>query len=240
MPYRRLPNTDQARIRALRTAIEVFRQTNVPELALSIKTINEAEVFLPNFEGAHHDYLMYLNSQVTAGKKHQQQIKTLRLYLSHFIQVLNFSVIRNEIKKEQKTLYGLDPSNFSVPDLSTDNALLRWGERIIKGEQERVKNGGAPIYNPAIAKVRVHFDIFRDSSISQKTFQKSTSRSLRQLASLREKADSIILNLWNEVEDFYKSYPDKERRMYCQTYGLRYYLRKNEKIHPKAEDSEDD
>jgi len=240
MPYRRLPNTDQARIRALRTAIEVFRQTNVPELALTIKTINEAEVFLPNFEGAHHDYLMCLNSQVTAGKKYQQQIKTIRLYISHFIQVLNFSVIRNEIKMEQKTLYGLEPNNFSVPDLSTEKALLRWGERIIRGEQERIKNGGAPIYNPAIAKVRVHYDIFKDSGIYQKTFQKSTSRSLEQLASLRETADEIILNLWNEVEDFYKSYPDEEKRMYCKIYGLRYYFRKNEKIHSEAEDSEND
>lgn len=240
MPYRRLPNTDQARIRALQTATELCYRTNVPDLAFSIKTKNEAEVFLPVFEGAHHDYLMCLESQVAAGKKYQMQIKTARLYISHFIQVLNFSVIRNEIKKEAKRLYGLDPANFSVPDLSTENALLIWGERIINGEQERIKNGGAPIYNPAIAKVRVHYDIFKDLGISQKTFQKSTNRTLDQLAALRKTADEIILDIWNQVEDFYKNYAEEERRKLCQAYGLKYYYRKNEKEVSCSDDSEDD
>ena len=240
MPYRRLPNTDQARIRALKTALEIYKQTNVPDLAFSVKTKNEAGVFLPLFEGAHHEYLVRLESQVTAGKKYQLHIKNIRLYLSHFIQVLNFSVIRNEIKKESKRLYGLEPTNFSVPDLSTESALLTWGERIINGEQERMKNGGAPIYNPAIAKVRVHYDIFKESSISQKTFQKSTNRALDQLAALRKTADDIILDIWNQVEDYYKTYPEEERRLLCQTYGLRYYYRKNEKEIPCTEDPDND
>lgn len=240
MPYRRLPNTDQARIRALQTAIDVSGNTNVPDMAFSIKTKNEAEAFLPLFEGTHHDYVVCLEKQVAAGKKYQMQTKTVRLYISHFIQVLNFSVIRNEIKTEAKRLYGLEPSNYSVPDLSTESALLSWGEKIINGEQERIKNGGAPIYNPAIAKVRVHYDIFKDLSISQKTFQRSTNRMLDQIASLRKTADDIILDIWNQVEDFYKSYPEEERRRLCQIYGLRYYYRKNEKEYSCSEDSEDD
>jgi len=230
MPYRRLPNTDQARIRAMQTALELCRQTNVPDLAFSIKTKNETEVFLPVFEGAHHDYVVSLGNQVAASKKYQLQIKTVRLYISHFIQVLNFSVIRNEIKKESKRMYSLDPSNFSVPDLSTETALLKWGERIINGEQERIKNGGAPIYNPAIAKVRVHYDIFKDSGISQKTYQKTTNRTLDQLTSLRKAADDIILDIWNQVEEFFKVYPEEQKRLLCQGYGLRYYYRKNEKV----------
>ncbi|MDD4922602.1 MAG: hypothetical protein PHS30_09035 [Bacteroidales bacterium] len=240
MPYRRLPNTDQARIRAMQTAIEICSRTNVPDLAFSIKTKNETETFLPIFEGAQHDYLTCLNNQVTAGKKYQLQIKTVRLYISHFIQVLNFGVIRNEIKSELKRLYGLDPKNFSVPDLSTEKALLLWGERIINGEQERIKNGGAPIYNPAIAKVRVHYDIFKDAGISQKTYQKSTNRTLEILTSLRKAADEIILDIWNQVEDYYKSYPEEIRRAHCQAYGLHYYFRKNEKNISTAENAEND
>ena len=232
MPYRRLPNTDQARIRAMRSALEQCSQTDAPDLAISIKTKNEIELFLPTFEGANHDYLECLDSQVTAAKKYQQQIKMIRLYLSHFIQVLNFGVIRKEIKKESKKLYGLDPANFAVPDLSTEKALLYWGECIIKGEQERIANGGSPIYNPAIAKVSVHYDIFKDAEISQKIYQKSTNRTLERVAALRNNADVIILDIWNQVEDYYKSYPEEQRRTLCQIYGLKYYYRKNEKEIP--------
>ncbi|HEY5504394.1 MAG TPA: hypothetical protein VIK28_04485 [Sedimentisphaerales bacterium] len=228
MPYRRLPNTDQARIRSMQTAIEQCRRTNVPDLAFSIKTKNETEAFLPAFESAHHEYLMCLEKQVTAGKKYQSQIKMARLYISHFIQVLNFSVIRNEIKPELKHLYGLEPNNFTVPDLTTELSLLNWGERVVAGEQERIRSGGAPIYNPAIAKVRVHFDIFKDGGISQKTFQRSTNRTLETIATLRKTSDSIILDIWNQVEDYYKLLPESARRVKCEAYGLRYYFRKNE------------
>lgn len=229
MPYRRLPNTDQARIRALRTAIDACKQAGEGATTVSIQSRINAETFLPVFENAVHEYLMCLQKQVTASKNYQTRVKTFRLYVSHFIQVLNFGIIRNEIKKEAKLLYGLDPADFSVPDLSTEKALLVWGERIINGEQERIKGGGAPIYNPAIAKVRVHFDLFKDTGISQKTFQKSTNRALKQLASLRKTADEIILGMWNEVETFYASYAETDKRRFCQNWGLRYYYRKNEK-----------
>ena len=230
MPYRRLPNTDQARIRSMQSAIEQCGRTNVPDLAFSIKTKNEAEAFLPAFESANHEYLMCLEKQVAAGKKYQSQIKMARLYISHFIQVLNFSVIRNEIKPELKRLYGLEPNNFTVPDLNTELSLLNWGERVIAGEQERIRSGGAPIYNPAIAKVRVHFDIFKDGGIAQKTHQRSTNRTLENIATLRKTADSIILDIWNQVENYYKNLPEQVRREKCEAYGLRYYFRKNEVV----------
>jgi hypothetical protein len=228
MPYRRLPNTDQSRIRALHTAIDRCGRTDVPDLAFSIKTKNEAELFLPAFESAHHEYTQCLDKQVNAGRKYQSQVKLARLYVSHFIQVLNFCVIRNEIKPEIKKLYGLDPNEYTVPDLNTETALLNWGERVIAGEQERLRMGGAPIYNPAIAKVRVHFDIFKDGGIAQKTFQKSTNRTLDAVTQQRKQADSIILDIWNQVEEHYKDLPEAIRREKCETYGLRYYFRKNE------------
>lgn len=229
MPYRRLPNTDKARILAMQTALPLCQTTSMGKRTLTDKTLNEAKVFLPQFERAHTSYLESLAKQVAASKKYQQQLKTVRLYISHFIQVLNFGVIRNEIKKESKRLYELEPSDFSVPDLGSEKALLTWGERIIKGEQERIKNGGAPIYNPAIAKVSVHYDLFKDSSVTQKTFQKSTNRTLAQLADLREKADTLILDIWNQIEEQFDSYPEEQKREICQTYGLRYYYRRNEK-----------
>jgi hypothetical protein len=239
MPYRRLPNTDQARIRSMQAAIEQCSRTSMPNLAFSIKTKNEVEAFLPIFETAHYDYLQCLENQVAAGKKYQQQIKMVRLYLSHFIQVLNFCVIRNEIKPEIKRLYGLEPPNNSVPDLNTETALLLWGERIITGEQERIRQGGAPIYNPAIAKVRVHYDIFKDGGISQKTYQRSTNRTLEHVASHRKAADDIILDIWNQVEDYYKDLPELKRRENCEAYGLRYYYRKNELKSSEAQPNDD-
>lgn len=232
MPYRRLPNTDQSRIRAIGTAIDRYNSKIDDGEVITTKTFNDVFVIFPVLESVQHEYLLSLEKQKAASKKYCQQMHTARLYISHFIQVLNFGVIRNEIKRENKSLFYLEPDEFTVPDLSSESLLLKWGDCIIKGERERINRGGSPIYNPAIAKVSVHYEIFRDSCVSQKIFQKSTNRYLEQITSMRKEADNLIIDIWNQVEDYFRDYPETLKRELCQSWGVRYYLRKTEKDKP--------
>lgn len=235
MPYRRLPNTDQARIRALEKAIANEYVRKINELAINFKIINEAKSFLRRFISVHYQYEMNLKAQTEANKKYQVQLKTTRLYISHFIQVLNMTILRNEIKKNVKELYGLDGDSYTTPDLTAEIQILKWGERIIKGESERLKRGGVPIYNPTIAKVNVHFDIFKEMQFNQKNYQQSTNRCLEQLSAMREKADEIILEIWNQVEEAFGDSPVKQKIESCQEYGVIYYYRKKEQDQDKEE-----
>ena len=57
MPYRRLPNTDQARIRALKAVVAKADVQNLYDLAVSLKTLTEARNFLTRFEAAQAYYL---------------------------------------------------------------------------------------------------------------------------------------------------------------------------------------
>jgi len=102
-------------------------------------------------------------------------VKMARLYISHFIQVLNLAVIRNEIRALQKELYGLNVQENALPDLSSETALADWGRKVIEGERKRMGQGGIPIYNPTIAKVKVHYDIFMESYEKQKNLQVATA-----------------------------------------------------------------
>ena len=78
--------------------------------------------------------------------------------------------------------------------------LIEWGKNIIEGESERTRTGGAPIYNPAIAKVSVHYDLFKEAYQSKKIAQKNGQRFLKVCKIMRNKADAIILDLWNQIE----------------------------------------
>lgn len=229
MPYRRLPNTDQSRLRALRTAIQLEEMQKFNSHIVAFKTVLEARNFLSVFEKQLLQYQQTLESQINANKRYQQIIHNARLYISHFIQVFNLSVIRGDIKKEHKIYYQLDPEVHTVPDLSTEQALLHWGKCIIDGENERVRNGGLPIYNPAIAKVKVHYEVFREYKSTQKIHQNSTNRHWEELVTSRTKGDEIILNIWNQVEEHFKDFPPYERLEKCREYGLVYYYRKGEK-----------
>ena len=229
MPYRRLPNTDQARVRALKAAVEKGDVYNVRDLAISLKTLFEARNFLQRFEAAQIYYTQCYENQSRASRKHQANVKTARLYISHFIQVLNLAVLRDEIKAVHKKLYDLPDANV-VPDLLSEASLVEWGKKIIEGEQRRTGQGGIPIYNPTIARVKVHYDIFLDSYERQKNYQALTNRSLDELSSMRERADELILDIWNQVERKYAEVMPNEKRLdLCRGYGLIYYYRTGEK-----------
>ena len=79
---------------------------NVRDLAITLKTLFEARNFLHRFEAAQIYYTQCYDNQSRASRKHQMNVKTARLYISHFIQVLNLAAIRKEVKPEQKRLYG--------------------------------------------------------------------------------------------------------------------------------------
>ena len=109
MPYRRLPNTDKARLAALEKAVAMEHECDVDKQAASYKTLNEARVLLRRFKSAVEQFQYCYTAQAEANRQYQSHLKTARLYISHFIQVLNLAVLRNEVRKEHKLFYGLDP-----------------------------------------------------------------------------------------------------------------------------------
>ena len=238
MPYRRLPNTDQARIRALRSAVEQGEMAGFMCLPYSYGLQNEASRLLLLMEKAFQEYEIALERQVSLGREYANHQKTARLYVSHFIQVLNMCIARGEMKPEVRAFYGLPDDSMAVPDLSTEQALKIWGKNIIKGEQARIQHGGTPIYNPSIAKVTVYYEIFTDAQTAQKIYQNNTRRAALSLDHMHEQVDAVILDIWNQVENYYKDLEPDQRREACRKYGLCYYYRKGE-ARPKDEPDSD-
>ena len=230
MPYRRLPNTDQARIRAMEKLLEKIGMISVSEMAVSLNTISKIRGLLNRFRRLSEYYKDCFDNQSKASRKHQENTKLARLYISHFIQVLNLAALRMEIKPAQKNYYGLQPNVHNVPDLISEAALMEWGEKIIVGEMKRTSEGGIPIYNPTIAKVKVRYDIFVESNERQKNLQRLTAESLEDVTLMRPQVDELILDAWNQIEDYYKDMPDVDKRLdLCREYGIVYYYRAGEK-----------
>ena len=230
MPYRRLPNTDQARIRAMEKLLEKIGMISVSEMAVSLNTISKIRGLLNRFRRLSEYYKDCFDNQSKVSRKHQENTKLARLYISHFIQVLNLAALRMEIKPAQKNYYGLQPNVHNVPDLISETALMEWGEKIIVGEMKRTSEGGIPIYNPTIAKVKVRYDIFVESNERQKNLQRLTAESLEDVTLMRPQVDELILDAWNQIEDYYKDVPDVDKRLdLCREYGIVYYYRTGEK-----------
>ncbi len=229
MPYRRLPNTDQARLRALRTANKKGSVTNPFDLAFSQRLFLQIKAFLPLYEQAIEQYNFSKNRQIKYGKLVNDQFKITRLYVSHFLQVLNFGIIRGEIKPEVRTLFSLSKDDRSVPELGTEQQLIQWGKKVIVGEEKRIAMGGNGIYNPSIAMVKIKYEKFTDYYNDHKNLQVTTQKMHDKVTELREKADNLILCLWNEVEANFEDQPRDIKREKCTDYGVVYMFRKQEK-----------
>lgn len=228
MPYRRLPNTDSARIRALKAAYDKGKSIPPFQLAYSQSTFAKVELFINSFEKAMAHYKAAYNHQVERGKDYLQLMKKAKLYLSHFIQVLNMTISRGELQPSVREIYGMDLDENRIPSLNTEKDLIEWGKKIIDGEMARMRKNQAPITNPTIAVVKVRYEQFIEAYNYQKILQQNTQRTLKELNTLRTRADEIILSIWNEVEESYAELPDDERREKATEYGLAYVYRKNE------------
>lgn len=230
MPYRRLPNTDTARLRALETALKKTEHMPPFDLPISVSTHQELKCFYPEFQQALIYHKETYDRQVSKSKSHLESMRKAKLYISHFVQVLNFAIIRGELKPNIRELFGLDLDEKKLPNLNTEKDLIEWGEKLIAGEQARIAQGQSPITNPTIARVKVHYEEFIRNHQSQKYLQETHYKATQKIALLREKADKIILNIWNEVENNFSNLKADERRMKSETYGVIYVYRKNEKL----------
>jgi hypothetical protein len=228
MPYRRLPNTDSARLKALKSALEKGRELPPFKLAYSQSTFQRVQSFLPSFEKVMLETKNSYETQVEKNKEYIKLIKKAKLYISHFIQVVNMAILRGELPASERVFFDLDEDEKKTPSLNTESELFDWGKKIIEGEDLRKAKGRSPITNPTMAVVRVRYEQFVDAYRFQKILQKNHQRDQENLAGLRSTADEIILMVWNEVEAYYQELNDQEKRNNAMTYGLVYVYRKNE------------
>lgn len=228
MPYRRLPNTDTARIKAMKTALEKGRELPPNRLAFSSRTIVRLQKFLPQFDHNLQLYRHALASQNKKSKDYNETVRKARIYLTHFIRVMNMAIFRGELPAETRAFYGLATDESTVPSFNTENELMSWGRRIIEGEEYRIKKGGSPITNPTIAVVKVRFENFIEAWTYHNTLAKRTTDYTEKNYNLRKEADELILQLWNEVENYHSSLPEEIRKTLSEEYGLVYFYRKGE------------
>lgn len=228
MPYRRLPNTDLARLRAIEAGLELGKRTALKQLAFSQQTLENLQLFYPNFLGAIRQLNISKQNQFDRSKEYGEIFRKAKLYLSHFLQVVNFAIAREEMKPEVIEFYGLKVNSRATPPLNLEAHILTWGERIIAGEQKRILKGGSPIYSPSIALVKVHYEEFNEAYKQQKMLQNITNRASVRVAELREKADELIQQMWNEVENSLIHLSDDEKREKASQYGIVYVYRSSE------------
>ena len=228
MPYRRLPKTDAARLKVLKTVLENNDIYTVRNRVVDWSVLNKCRPAYDRLLTAMEQYKVIIVAQKRAGAKIETLHRNALMYVSHFLQVLLLAVERGEIKRSCLGLYGLEEDNISLPQLKSSETLITVGEKVVEGEKQRLKRGGLPIFNPAIGKVATHLDIFREAYRDHRKKMEITEKALANIQALRPEIDDTILELWNQIEAHYADLPPETRFNACRKLGVIYYYRRHE------------
>lgn len=229
MPYRRLPKTDAARLKALKTLLDNDSVYTVRDHFIDWKTINEARPIYDRLSAAVEQVKQCLVRQTSQSATLDKPRHNAQMYLSHFLQVLLMAIERGEIRRQQLTLYGMAADAKVLPKLTTDEDLITWGQKVIDGEKARLRAGGRPIYNPTIGMVSTHYDIFKNLYDRYRFLTQQTQRAQEEILLLRPQTDAVLLSLWNQIEARYANEPWGKRMKHCGEFGVVYYYRRGEK-----------
>ncbi len=228
MPYRRLPNTDSARLKSLKSAQDKGKDVPPFKLAFSPTSYRKIQGVLPLFETAIHEHKNSLNIQADKNKEYQKRLRKARLYISHFIQVVNMAISRGDMVPETRSFFDLEDEEKRVPSLNSEDEVILWGKKLIDGERERRMKGMSPVTNPTIAVLKVHYDKFMEYHNYQKSLKDRSQRAQQLLNDKRSQVDGVIQQIWNEVEHTFNDLPEELRREKAEEYGLVYVFRRNE------------
>ena len=229
MPYRRLPKTDAARLKALEALTDNNEVYTVGGRFIDRTSLAKAQKLYALLSDACGQHVSSMRTQVRYSKRMTDLQHNAMTYISHFIQVLFLAVERGEIPDDQLGDYGIRPEERVVPYLKTADAIMQWGSKVIQAERNRVKAGGKPILSPPIGVVATHFDVFKEKYNAQRQYKSKTAGAKADIDALRPQVDEVILDLWNQIEKHFENEPPERRYQLCRKYGVVYYYRRHEK-----------
>lgn len=228
MPFRRLPDSDVARLQALQAAADRAGVTDPAELAFSATTKTALDAMLPRWKTELDERGQALAAQAQATELVQAQKARLRMWLSHFFQVLNMGIDRGVFAAGDRASYQLDVSQTSLPSLTTEADLLMWGERVVSGEATRTTAGGTALPFPTAADVDAELTAFRTLRDEQSSRQQAHDAEQQDVVDLRDEVDSLVRDIWDEVEFQFRREPSTTLRRRSRDYGVTYVSRPGE------------
>ncbi len=221
MAYRRLPNTDKARIRVLKILLERLENSAHSDMISSYQLIAIKEL--------HHEFSSRTikRQQITELRKMENQrkkeiVQQLKLSISHFFQVLNFAIIRGEIDKVRRNLYQQEENTGVIPGLNSESQIQRWGKIVVRGEEKRIAFGEPEISHPHYKNVELLLAQLKHSKQKLEALELELNQLQESIKIHRTKLDELIKKTWDDIEFYFKDKSKEDKRELAANYGVVY------------------
>jgi hypothetical protein len=222
MPSRRLPISDEGRLRALNAGKTKNDSIPLPNQFLTANTKSRLNAMQLQFQTAMQNRSNALAAQGGSTATVNTAFENGRNHVSHFIQVFNFGVTRNVYPAAHRAYYTLDIGNDRLPQLKTEADVTTWGMRISAGDAARIAAGGTAMSNPTVTDVAAALTAFNTANTSQSGLKDAYDDAQEAVEALREEADKVIKKVWDEVETFFNEETPASKRRNSREWGVVY------------------
>jgi hypothetical protein len=219
MSYRRLPNTDKARLTVLQKLAASLNQKEGNFLKEKKEVIIEAKTA---FELLVNEREQIILNRIKQNKLKAEQLAMLKLYISHFIQVLNFSIERQELNKGCRSYFGLHINNGNTPSLTTEKLVLKWAKIIVEGEQKRIKAGMKEISHPNYQKIESITKLLTKTLNELHKIEQQYKKLQQSFVKNRKVVDTLIKQLWNKIEQHFSGETNQVKKQKSALFGVVY------------------
>jgi hypothetical protein len=124
--------------------------------------------------------------------------------------------------------YGL-PINGRVVNPTTHDAWLQWGQRCVDGDAAAVAGGYPPMSNPTAADVAAALAIARSDRDDVAEADRTLDLAQAQLMALVPQAESLIVDVMDELRFNTRKLSFPSQRRIQRTYGARFRLLRDER-----------
>lgn len=218
MAYRRLPNTDNARLIAILRLKEMLNR----DASVLVNRQKKITDFKMSFEKLIETRDTYKTNRSLLNKQKKEMLGILKVYVSHFLQVFNFAIDRGEIEKEARSFFKLTINTGVIPSLSKETEIIEWAYNIVEGEEKRVVKGAEFISHPKSSQIKIITvateKLMNDLQIMEQLFEGHKI----ELAKQRIEIDLFIKQVWNEIEFQFINEPIEIKRKKAAQYGVVY------------------
>lgn len=155
-----------------------------------------------------------------------ETLKVLTWFVADFISELNKLIrrgghpVNNGFEAKDRKFYNLPVGLAKLPELNSEAKVNYWAEQIIKGEQQRVDNGGTPISTPTWQIVKFWYDKLELQTAQLGTLRIVAKNAQKAVTAELKTGVEVYINGRDELEYYYRKETDEARRDIMEIWGI--------------------
>ena len=222
MPSYKAPTSDKNRLSALENA----RDTGTADIAAGRKSITRETLdalipFVAIFRPLYEVLTRALSGRMKEVREREEARTVLDTYVRDFWEVLKRRAHRLKQPAEILALFGLGADG-AIPVITTFDDLLRFAEKIIKGEADATAAGYPAMSNPTAAEVAAVLATARTQAADVPAADRAYTDAQTAIAAQRPAADDLIEDIMADLRSSLRRYDLPTQRRIMRAYGANF------------------